>query len=368
MTKDYYGILGITYPSSPEEIAHAYKEMAKRWHPDLNPGKDVAEKMKSINEAAEVLRDPVKKANYDREYLKAFGQSHSAGQRNERPENAKDDMKDKAPRNDSGTAREKAEDFAKSFTSEFKDTGKKAAKGAWSFAKPFAIIFFAFSFLTPFCTGFIQGVKSTGDTSIEGESHYEYDYSPAIIPVTSTEGWKEYNVKGAFTIKVPPSVEMKHDYDQYVQELRRTGSSLAISDLIFEPKGISSMDQSALQHYCRVMITHDIDDKGSFLAKHETQKLSDEDVALFYDLVVQESSPFGLEEGPSFSWRTLPDDSKALEIKYRRYGTKGIVVCTLYCLFNDNQMARVLVTYREKEKDLWLPDLSDIISTFHWID
>ena len=53
MTKDYYRILGISYPSSPGEINNAYREMAKKWHPDLNPGKDVTGRMMDINEAAD---------------------------------------------------------------------------------------------------------------------------------------------------------------------------------------------------------------------------------------------------------------------------------------------------------------------------
>ncbi len=65
--KDYYKILGVTKDTPPEEIKKAYRKLARKYHPDLNPGDKVAEqKFKEINEAYEVLGDPKKKAEYDR--------------------------------------------------------------------------------------------------------------------------------------------------------------------------------------------------------------------------------------------------------------------------------------------------------------
>src|SRR3989338_2452915 len=63
--KDYYKILGVSKNSAKEEIKAAYKKLAKQYHPDLNKGNDSAEKFKEINEAAAVLGDEQKKAQYD---------------------------------------------------------------------------------------------------------------------------------------------------------------------------------------------------------------------------------------------------------------------------------------------------------------
>ena len=60
---DYYEVLGVDKNSSKEEIKKAYKKLAKKYHPDLNPGKE--EKFKEINEAAAVLTDDKKKQQYD---------------------------------------------------------------------------------------------------------------------------------------------------------------------------------------------------------------------------------------------------------------------------------------------------------------
>lgn len=63
--RDYYEVLGIQKGASDAEIKKAYRQMAKKYHPDVNKDADAEEKFKEINEAYEVLSDPQKKANYD---------------------------------------------------------------------------------------------------------------------------------------------------------------------------------------------------------------------------------------------------------------------------------------------------------------
>ena len=71
--RDYYEVLGISKGASADEIKKAYRKMAKKYHPDVNPGDKEAEaKFKEANEAYEVLSDPQKKQKYDTYGHQAF--------------------------------------------------------------------------------------------------------------------------------------------------------------------------------------------------------------------------------------------------------------------------------------------------------
>jgi molecular chaperone DnaJ len=64
--KDYYDILGVKKSASPEEIRKAFRKLARKYHPDVNPGdKGAEEKFKALSEANDVLSDPKKRKIYD---------------------------------------------------------------------------------------------------------------------------------------------------------------------------------------------------------------------------------------------------------------------------------------------------------------
>jgi len=85
--KDYYTILGVGRGAPEKEIKQAYRRLARKYHPDVNPGDKSAEaKFKEINEAHEVLSDPEKRKKYDQfgdqwQYADQFAKAGQGAQR-----------------------------------------------------------------------------------------------------------------------------------------------------------------------------------------------------------------------------------------------------------------------------------------------
>ena len=72
--RDYYEVLGVDKSADEKTIKKAYKRLARKYHPDLNPDnpKEAEAKFKEVNEAYDVLKDPNKRAQYDRFGADAF--------------------------------------------------------------------------------------------------------------------------------------------------------------------------------------------------------------------------------------------------------------------------------------------------------
>lgn len=79
--RDYYDVLGINRSADEKEIKRAYRKLAKKYHPDTNPGdKQTEQKFKEITEAYNVLSNPEKKKLYDQYGFAAFEEGAAAGQ------------------------------------------------------------------------------------------------------------------------------------------------------------------------------------------------------------------------------------------------------------------------------------------------
>lgn len=112
--KDYYKILGINRNANPDEIKKAYRKMARKYHPDVNPGdKEAERKFKELNEANEVLGKKENRDKYDK-----YGENWKQG---EEQENARQQYRSQQRQNysNSGADFGGQEDFSDFFQSMF---------------------------------------------------------------------------------------------------------------------------------------------------------------------------------------------------------------------------------------------------------
>ena len=92
MNKDYYKILGVARDATKEEIGRAYRALAKRYHPDVNPDRNAQKRFIEITEAYQILSDPKKRRVYDQ-----FGPSTPKHRKKTEREVSQDEKTDLSP-------------------------------------------------------------------------------------------------------------------------------------------------------------------------------------------------------------------------------------------------------------------------------
>ncbi len=114
---DYYKILGLDKNAKPEEIKSAYRKLARKHHPDLNPNdKDAHKRFQQINEANEVLSDPEKRKKYDK-----YGKDWQHADQFEKARQQHGSYANESGYSFSGS---KDEDFSDFFSSLFGESGR----------------------------------------------------------------------------------------------------------------------------------------------------------------------------------------------------------------------------------------------------
>ena len=379
MFKDYYQILGISPVASKLEIKQAYRTMSLKWHPDKNPGVDVTGIMQDINEAYKILNDDDCRERYDKEY-KEFNNTRKYCQPDAQSTGSSSwdydyDVHDEDLKNDINNARAYAKDLVEEFLKSLKETSKVAAKGAWEGAKGYvyaAVILSILGLCIRACVE-SQGNNNLSYDGMHRESSMEMSSLTANETVQTIEEFpnpdtwtKYYFANQAFSISVPSTVELRHEYDKYVRSLKKLGLSCNTEDVVFQQKNLANNNSEALSHYCRIMIQYRKSDAAETPSASDVFPLDSDVKADLREIVENELAPFRIIGEPSYNWINIKR-IKAIEISYRRTGAdNNTTACTMYLLFNTYEMVKMIVSYREQESDIWLPDLTNIIKTFSW--
>ena len=186
--------------------------------------------------------------------------------------------------------------------------------------------------------------------------------SQFVIP----ESWITYTVCDNYcSISVPSTLELRNEDDYYTRHLPYEYDP---SVNVFQQKGLANTELPNVdEHYCRVMMSYYIGDKGDFPSPTEEFAFNDY-YAIFDELVdAQTGDYYSLLEAPTYRWIDIGNKNKAIEINYRRTGNKGNVTNgTIYLLCNRDILVQMVVAYRESEAELWLPDVQNVIYTFKW--
>jgi curved DNA-binding protein len=120
--KDYYSILGVPRDASTDAVKRAYRRLARKYHPDVSKEPNAEERFKEVNEAYEVLKDPQKRAAYDR-----LGESWQAGQEFAPPPGWQAGV----DFGGGGFTAADASRFSDFFESLFGATGRRGGPGGW---------------------------------------------------------------------------------------------------------------------------------------------------------------------------------------------------------------------------------------------
>ena len=194
-----------------------------------------------------------------------------------------------------------------------------------------------------------------------------YAQSSVQIPTN----WSRYNGGTAYSIAVPPTVELRDARDAYSQTLRRLNLNYNGGGVVFQQKGLARQEQSAYNKYCRIMIQYVHGNYGEYLNSTETETLDSEWKAVLDQLVSNNVGTAARLIGSySYKWTTI-NGAKCVQIDYRRTGSNFDVtipvVCRMAIFQNNNEMVIMTLSYREKEAGLWKADFEKVFKSFRWI-
>lgn len=327
--KNYYDILGLpSYEDNQDAILLSYKNGTKKLRDAMFDKPDIETKLVILNEAFLVLSDVSLKRQYD--YCLSSNSENTA---------LTEAVLSK---------REKAKLFIQS---KLANAPKKKKRSKWP-----AVLcgFFLLSAL-----GTIM--KTCTQVSLESSSS-PYQELGSFYPNTD---WNSYGIANSFSISIPNTLELRHDYDEYTKLLKNNQLTISNADAVFQQANLANLASEAYDTYCRVIIEHYNFSPGELEHHNQTSYITTEDKKNFREMVDAELGPYSYVDTPTFQWVDL-SGTKALEASYKRTGDKGSVVCRLYLLPNYDEMVKMIVSYRESDASIWKSDLENIIKTFRW--
>ncbi|GEM_PF-978785 len=346
---NYYDTLGLPdYENSQEAIKQAYKRGTQRLSEVAAGNSDVAAQLIRLNEAYLVLSDVDLKQHYD--YCLRY--------------NLPSTYLEQAIE----ARRKRAKAFIESKLSTPPPFRKKR-----SMSTPVKVLIvvgavWAALLQCAILIAFFCGIADGNADVAAQESPQGEQSSASAVELGSyvPDGdWNRYELDNAFSISIPGTMELMPTYESFATSMGSNFTAIDYNEAVFRRGRRFMSANNGHDTYCCVAIFHASLSPGDGESHDQAPDIIPYIKDNMHALIENEVPPYSLIEQPSYRWVDIAG-TKAIEASYSRTGDDGPTTCRLYLLQNYDEIAKVVVAYREKDADLWKADLDKVISTFEW--
>lgn len=346
---NYYDTLGLPdYENSQEAIKQAYKRGTQRLSEAATGNSDVAAQLIRLNEAFLVLSDVDLKQHYDycqRYNLPSIYLEQAIEARKKRAKAFIESKLSTPP------------PFRKKRSMSTPVKVLIVVGAVWAALLQCAI-------LIAFFCGIADG---NADVAAQDSPQGEQSSASAVeLGSYVPDGdWNRYELGEAFTISIPGTMELMPTYVSFATSMGSNFTAIDYNEAVFRRGRRFMSANNGHDTYCCVAIFHASLSPGDGESHDQAPDIIPYIKDNMHALIENEVPPYSLIEQPSYRWVDIAG-TKAIEASYSRTGDDGPTTCRLYLLQNYDEIAKVVVAYREKDADLWKDDLEKVISTFEW--
>jgi hypothetical protein len=380
---NYYEILGVSRTASQEEIAKAFRTLAKEYHPDINRNPNAKNRFIEIYEAYSILKDDKKRSIYDKITFGSFGEYETKEKTNKANYS-----------NWQETAREEARYYSET---KYKEFSEKVLRNIKAIAKTTKVIlgFFGAMILCGLISTFIIGpilrnqiekaILASEDT---GQNYYpdnngvyystetSEDNGENILPLPlppPLEGWERITIENVGSLDIPPSMELQGGYYQVIKEsmLKKTLKTYQpTSQIIIQQKGLNDLEEEGFSKYARVMFKTEEGEKELTLDFNINEIPQGEIIGLddvSRGLAQISFSNTGLK---LIEWYPLKlekiNGMSCIHTSYKRQlNNNEPVMVNSYLFFNYDYNHILTMSYRLNEREFWEKDFQLILNSLH---
>lgn len=191
-----------------------------------------------------------------------------------------------------------------------------------------------------------------------------------VFGTSQAKEWQKYTINGAFSFEVPNSVELRTSDDSYTKDMLKTYGYIINSDnIVFQQKNLSTNDKNALlNHYCRIIIHYQKGKANEYLSSNENYTLTKEDIESIKSIIESDAAE-RLISIKSIRYENNTHFSSIIAEYIRNgYGDNSPVKVQYQFIYNNDEFVTLVLSYREKEKEIWENDFRKVIASFRWIN